>query len=233
MTIWFTSDLHLGNRNIGFYAPARSKLWGTPEVQELATTYSKGKLSKEEFKKECERPSSFIDKSVTNMNEGLINNWNSRVLPGDDVYILGDFMMGQSVHWETMLRRLHGTLFLIKGNHDHKFVKQQFVKDRMEWIKDYHELRVPDKDSKHGKKQLIVMQHYAPYVFNGSHRGSWSLSGHSHGSLDKWHRDRLSLDVGVDSEHMNYFPISYEQVKKIMSTKKVKFVDHHDQDTNT
>lgn len=170
--------------------------------------------------------------SLEEMNEILIKNWNSRIQQDDEVYMLGDMMMGRSIYWESILNRLMGKIYLIKGNHDKKFVKQEFARDRMEWIKDYFELRVQDKNASNGKNQLIILQHFAPYVWNESHRGSWALSGHSHGSLDRWHEERLSLDVGVDGEHTNYHPISYEEIKKIMLKKSIKVVDHHDKNTN-
>jgi calcineurin-like phosphoesterase family protein len=48
--------------------------------------------------------------------------------------------------------------------------------------------------------------------------------GHSHGSLPDDNKS-LSFDVGCDSH--NYRPISYDEVKKIMSKKTFKPIDHH------
>lgn len=165
------------------------------------------------------------------MNEGLIKNWQETVTDDDSCYILGDVMMGRNVYWESILKRLPGKLYLVKGNHDKKFAKQQYAVDRFEWIKDYHELKVQDKEAPNGKSQLIVLCHYAMQVWPYNHKGSWNLFGHSHSSLDEWCRDRLSIDVGIDGEHTNYRPISYEQVKKVMSKKSIKFVDHHNERT--
>jgi len=61
-------------------------------------------------------------------------------------------------------------------------------------------------------------------VWNKSHHGALNLYGHSHGSLpDDPHA--LAIDVGVDCH--NFTPISFEQVKKIMSKKTFKPIDHH------
>lgn len=171
----------------------------------------------------CKRPWNSVDE----MNEGLISNWNQIIKTEDNVFVVGDMMMGPSSAWEGILNRLNGRIHLVKGNHDHKFVKQTYVQSRMVWIKDYYEYRVQDADAENGKNQLIIMQHFAPYVWDESHKGSWALSGHSHGSLDLWHRERLSLDVGVDAETSKYFPISYQQIKYAMSNKNINLVDHH------
>jgi calcineurin-like phosphoesterase family protein len=232
MTTYFVSDTHWGHRNIPFYCTKRAELWGTQDVKDLVRLTALGKISKDELKTAIQDLSTSIEETIQRMSEGLIQNWNSRVVPEDEVYHIGDFMMGSASRWESILSRLNGKIHLVAGNHDRKFRKQQYVIDRMEWIKDYHQLYIKDPTAENGKNQLIVLQHFAPYVWEDSHRGSWALSGHSHGSLDKWHRDRLSLDVGVDAEHTNYFPISYEEVRAAMKKKSINFVDHHGKDTN-
>ena len=65
--------------------------------------------------KYCSRP---FD-SVQEMNEVLIQNWNSVVKPGDKIYHLGDVFMGMSQDdFKRMWPRLNGKKRLIVGNHD-------------------------------------------------------------------------------------------------------------------
>ena len=64
----------------------------------------------------CRRPYS----SVEEMNEKLIENWNSVVGPDDIVFHLGDFAFGGSGLWKEVLSRLNGKKYLIIGNHDEK-----------------------------------------------------------------------------------------------------------------
>ena len=64
--------------------------------------------------KYCSRPW----ETVEEMNEGLIKNWNEVVKPGDTVYHLGDFAMGQRNLIPGILSRLNGRIILIRGNHD-------------------------------------------------------------------------------------------------------------------
>jgi len=60
----------------------------------------------------CNRPF----KNAEQMNRQLINNWNSRVKPEDEVYMLGDWCVKRgSKYWEN---QLNGKIIYIEGNHD-------------------------------------------------------------------------------------------------------------------
>lgn len=61
------------------------------------------------------RPREFS--SVEEMNEGIIERWNLIVEPDDDVYLLGDVIMGDISNLN-YVRRLNGNLHIIYGNHD-------------------------------------------------------------------------------------------------------------------
>ena len=56
--------------------------------------------------------------SVEEMNEVLIQNWNSKVHPEDIVYVLGDLCMGRYDTIEPIIKRLNGKIILVRGNHD-------------------------------------------------------------------------------------------------------------------
>ena len=156
----------------------------------------------------CNRPFA----SVSEMNESLINRWNSVVSHEDTTYVIGDFAFDKNP--SKFLCRLNGTKVLIKGNHD----KRPYREDGWDAIHDYLEIT--------HKGKHIVMCHYSMRVWNKSHRGSWMLYGHSHGTLpdDPYSN---SIDVGVDCH--NYTPISFDDVERIMKKKKWKPVDHHGQ----
>ena len=55
--------------------------------------------------------------SVEQMNETIINRWNNMVTDDDDIYVLGDLVMGGIENTE-MLKRLKGKIHIIYGNHD-------------------------------------------------------------------------------------------------------------------
>ena len=61
----------------------------------------------------CNRPF----KNVEEMNQKLIENWNSVVGPNDLVFHLGDFAFGGQPLWRYIREQLNGNIILIKGNH--------------------------------------------------------------------------------------------------------------------
>lgn len=69
--------------------------------------------------KYCNRPFNNIDE----MNEIMINNWNSIISNEDIVYHLGDFCLSTDKGIKNIFNRLNGNKILIRGNHDRKPVK--------------------------------------------------------------------------------------------------------------
>ncbi|KAF3884334.1 MULTISPECIES: metallophosphoesterase family protein [Nostocales] len=153
--------------------------------------------------------------SIEEMDETLIENWNSKVSSSDRVYHLGDVGLCSPNKLRKILERLNGNIYLIRGNHDKS---AEACKERFEWIEDYYELTVQDSEESQGK-QLIVLLHYAMRVWQASHYGTYHLYGHSHGQLPD-DPTLLSFDVGVDCH--NYTPINYDDVKRIMKAKNWK-----------
>ena len=166
----------------------------------------------ENILKFCNRPFSDIEE----MNKVLINRWNEKIKPEDEVYHLGDFaLMKDKEKLTEIIDKLNGTIFLIKGNHEGSALT---VSKKFKWIKDYHELKVKDPECKNGVQRIILF-HYAMRVWRGDYRGTWQLYGHSHGNLpDK--EDLLAFDIGVDCH--NFSPLSYNEVKAIMKKKDWK-----------
>lgn len=154
-------------------------------------------------------------KDVNEMDEILIQKWNEKINAENEVYHLGDFGLSSSGKLRKILDRLNGKIYLINGNHEKS---AQACHTRFEWIKDYHELVVKDDEFERGE-QLIVLFHYAMREWNASHWGAYHLYGHSHGTLSD-DPNSLSFDIGVDCH--NFYPLSYEEVKAIMKTKKWK-----------
>ena len=142
------------------------------------------------------------------MNETLIRNWNSIVMPEDDVYILGDVTMrGPDAAYE-MLSRLRGKKYLIKGNHD-RFVEQPAWEPYswiFGWVKDYYELTVGN--------DVFILCHYPFAEWNEFFRGSIDLHGHQHNHPDYNAAQRSAgirrYDVGIDAN--GFAPVSYEEI---------------------
>lgn len=157
----------------------------------------------------CNRPF----RNVHEMNEVMIQKWNEKIGPNDEVYHLGDFGLCTDEEIIKISARLNGVIYLITGNHERAALNNR---KRFRWIKDYYELKVKDNDCKNGYRKIVLF-HYAMRVWHGDYKGAWHLYGHTHGNLpDK--ADMLSFDVGVDCH--DFYPLSYEDVKEIMKTKK-------------
>lgn len=62
----------------------------------------------------CNRPWETTDE----MDEALVENWNSIVRANDIVFDLGDFAFAPNSKWKEILSRLNGIHYLILGNHE-------------------------------------------------------------------------------------------------------------------
>lgn len=137
-------------------------------------------------------------------DNALVENWNKRVKPKDVVYHLGDFgfaKKGDDNNISYLCRvasKLHGTIVLIKGNHDGP-ATQAPLSSRFQVIKDVHVI-------KHQGERLFL-SHYPHRSWQHSFRGAIHLFGHVHGGLPP---HGLSFDVGVDC--WNFEPISFDMV---------------------
>ena len=59
--------------------------------------------------------------TVYDMNRAIIKNFNEVVAPEDDVYVLGDLMLGGSDRMAdglSLIKQLNGELHIVRGNHD-------------------------------------------------------------------------------------------------------------------
>jgi len=79
--------------------------------------------------------------AIETMNSTLIENWNSVVSAKDEIYILGDFLIGgNGSKANKILDQLNGFKYLIRGNHDEYVEDDNFYKAIFRWVKDYHVL---------------------------------------------------------------------------------------------
>lgn len=158
--------------------------------------------------------------TIEEHDETLIRNWNEKISQQDIVYHLGDFSFAKPERTERIIRRLNGQKFLVRGNHDHQ-IKGDLEK-MFGWVKDYYKLKMKDEAGK--IVQEIVLCHFPFHIWDKRHYGAWHLHGHCHGNL-KTDLTQMRMDVGVDCH--NYFPISYEEIRKEMKKRTFEQLDHH------
>lgn len=157
----------------------------------------------------CHRPF----RSVDDMNETLIANWNKVVGADDIVFHLGDFGLGNSAKWNQLLDRLDGKIYLILGNHDLRNFRKSYV-ERFESVAMQMNIEV--------ENPKICLNHYPFLCYDGSYNGVWQLFGHVHTNRNNTSNDAARLkmlfptqyDVGVDNN--DFTPASYAQVKEII-----------------
>lgn len=119
-------------------------------------------------------------KTTDEMDQALIDNWNSVVKPGDVVYILGDMSLrGDYTHLESCISKLNGNKHLLIGNHDkEKEVAKLRNKNIIQSMHDYHKIKVKLTD---GNTLRIILSHFPILEFDGALKGNTiHLYGHIH-----------------------------------------------------
>lgn len=145
-------------------------------------------------------------KDITEMNEGLINNWNKKVQKNDSIYILGDFSFGNADQTLEILNRLQGKKYLIKGNHD-RVINTLEIRNKFEWVRDYFvvkENNIP-----------IIMFHYPIQTWDRKHYGSLHFYGHVHSNISDYalvNNIPNAYNVGVDV--CNFEPVCLKEILK-------------------
>jgi calcineurin-like phosphoesterase family protein len=131
--------------------------------------------------------------NIDEMNETLIDRWNSVVRPRDNVWFMGDVCFGK--HNMHLVGRLNGELRLVLGNHDHYPIEDYLL---------YFKKIVGVTDYK-GCALTHIPIH--PQQFY-----RWKLNIHGH-----MHEKSIDDDpryFNVSCEQLNYIPIEWEQIKE-------------------
>ncbi len=128
------------------------------------------------------------------MNNYMIEKWNSKVRDNDEVFVLGDLSLGSGEETNCILDRLNGIKYLIVGNHDKYLNDKSFNRTNFKWIKSYYELRDGD--------YRVVLSHYPIFCYNGQqyvdeygNSNTYMLYGHVHNSPDEKLIDRFIKDT--------------------------------------
>jgi calcineurin-like phosphoesterase family protein len=136
----------------------------------------------------CRRPF----KNSQEMKYKLIQNWNKKVKPDDEVYILGDlfFKLNDKQEIHNILSSLNGKKYLIRGNHDRWANDKDFQK-YFEWIKMYYEITDDERE--------VILFHYPIAEWNGFYHNSYHLYGHVHNQeKNLFINSTKCFNVGID-----------------------------------
>lgn len=142
--------------------------------------------------------------SAKEMDAFIIEQWNKKVSPKDDVYIVGDISMKITPEVEMCLRVLNGTKHLVAGNHD-RMGKNGFKR----YIEDIYSIK-EIKDN--GRR--VIMCHYPMVTWNAQRYGSIHLYGHVHRmrELPTLNLDKLKNAYNVFCGYYNYTPMTLEEL---------------------
>ena len=166
-------------------------------------------------------------KTLDEMHEVILKNWNSVVTNSDKVYLCGDVCWKHNEDSIALVSKLRGNKTLLVGNHDD--VGDLRYRNLFNEIVTYKEV----SDNIHGRNYNVVLSHY-PIMFwkkmrmfsNDGNVNKYffiHLYGHLHNSQeetlyqqflkyvnDNYHYGALAFNVGC--MHWNYTPVTLEQI---------------------
>lgn len=217
--VHFVADIHGDHRNIIKYS-GRTMFMSPDELDDYNRLKLAGDLRMKSLR--------VSDESVGRMHDHIFTTINKYVGERDELWCLGDFFLKHDLQrlYDLRYRIKCKTIHYVWGNHDDWWRGQQTPY----LFNSYHDaLKVVINCQK------IFMSHYAHVVWPKSHRGTWHLFGHSHGSLNPWINKHMPnsrmLDVGIDNAFTmfgEYRPFTFDEVRLYMANKTGESVDHHE-----
>ena len=133
------------------------------------------------------------------MNQQIIQNWNSVVSDKDQVFLLGDVAFCSKSRAKELVSQLNGTKILIMGNHDRQRSCKAWEEIGFDMVSPYPIIY----------KNYVVMMHEPPEYFNND-TPYFYVYGHVHSTPN--YRDYTNHSACVSIERLNYTPALLEDV---------------------
>ena len=154
--------------------------------------------------------------TVEEMNAEIVKRWNERVLPDDDVYILGDLTLGDIEEGIRLISKLNGYIHIVKGNHDTN-TKIERYKELPNVISIDYALEFKYK------KAYFWLSHYPTITANYDDDKPWAkhlinLFGHTHQEQPFYNNNLYMYNVGMDAH--NCIPITIDEIIADIRKKK-------------
>ena len=162
--------------------------------------------------------------TIDEMNEAIVDGINNNVKKDDILFCLGDWSFGGFDNIQKFRSMLDvSDLHMVLGNHDNNILTNRGdVQQLFSSVRHYRKVFVNDQE--------IIMCHYPIISWEDSHKGSWMLHGHMHGTLpekstiqwagdDYWVKTGKMFDVGMDvalDMLGEYRPFHFDEIRDVM-----------------
>lgn len=138
--------------------------------------------------------------SVEDMDNYMLEMWNSVVKPGDIVYHLGDVMMGSKEDFAKFWPKFNGQKRLVVGNHDDiKYLSSGNFFGKVQMWRQFPEF---------GLIMTHVPMHESGMWDYRNDRQLVNVHGHIH-----HHKSPTDRHVNVSVEAINYTPVHIEELR--------------------
>lgn len=145
--------------------------------------------------------------SVEEMNDDLINKICSTLDEGDELWVLGDLVMGDIDKAAAVLSRIPYSVHFLVGNHD--TLRRINLYDSLGWVNHERAIQVTDGSWD------FYLSHYPTVTMNyddvKKHHPLINLHGHTHYQNKFYNDNPYMYNVGVDSQ--NGYPVSIDKIK--------------------
>lgn len=151
--------------------------------------------------------------SITEMNLDYVIKWNTTVSDDDDIYILGDLMLGDKSNIK-YLEQLKGKIHIVLGNHDTS-TREEMYRELPNVVEVECAIRL------NYKKYHFFMTHYPCMTGNLEKESlkqmTLNLYGHTHQATNFYEDRPYMYHVGVDSH--NGYPVLLDDIIFEMNNK--------------
>lgn len=151
--------------------------------------------------------------SPEDMDQVLIENWNSLISPGDIVYHLGNFALLGKARIKEVVEKLNGSILLVPGNHDCSSKKLNLYKKLFTVLPLLHILRIGQVP--------VTLCHYPLLQWYKFGPSSCHFYANLYGHYHTYFENKPALDVGVDSNSL--MPFSWGDILYYLGQREVEW----------